>query len=100
MKVFYERSGGFAGMRIQGMVDSNLLPPDQANELEENLKAASFFDLPEQLPSTQGGADRFHYKITVERGDQKHAVEFDEAAADVSLQSLVQQLNSLARAKR
>ncbi len=97
MKIFYERSGGFGGFHIQRLLDSNKLPQEEAHRLEQNLAAAKFFDLPKKLTSPAGDADRFQYKITVETPDKEHTVEFGEAAADEALQSLVQQLNNLAR---
>ena len=100
MKVFFERTGGFAGMRMAATIDAESLPPEEKSRLEQNLASARFFDLPAKLASPQGGADRFQYRIEVETPGQKHSVEFGEAAAPEELKPLIQQLTILARSAK
>jgi hypothetical protein len=96
-RVEFERTGGFAGMRVAAAIDSTKLPPEDARQLEENLAAAGFFHLPPRPASPAGGADSFHYRITVEEGGRKHTVECGESAAPEALQPLLRQLTLLAR---
>ncbi len=100
MKIEYERTGGVAGMRMAATIDSDRLSPEEARQLEQNLAAARFFDLP-AAPAAPGGtgADRFHYRISVESAGRKHTIDFGEAAMPESLQPLVRQLTLLARSK-
>jgi hypothetical protein len=97
MKVNFERTGGFAGMRMAFTLDSESLAPEERNRLEQNLASAGFFNLPAKMTSPQGGADRFHYRIQIEEPGRKHSVEFGETAAPDELQPLIQQLTLLAR---
>ncbi len=100
MKVSFERTGGFAGMRMAFSLDSESLAPEERSQLENNLASAHFFDLPARLASPPGGADRFQYRIDVEEPGRKHSVEFGEAAVTENMQPLIQQLTRLARSAK
>ena len=78
MHVHFERSGGYAGLSLGTDFDSANLSPEQTSELTRLVNESCFFEQPEVI-STQSGADRFHYAITVDTGTQKHGIEFDEA---------------------
>jgi len=97
MKVNFERSGGFAGLRLSATVDTEKLSPEEAQELEEMVRAARFFDLPAKISSESPGADRFRYKLTVEAEGRRHTVELGEAAASEQLRTLLRRLTALAR---
>src|SRR2546425_7633629 len=58
MQVHFERSGGFAGLRISHDVDSANLPPEEASELSKLIETAHFFELPAVLRATLPRADR------------------------------------------
>ncbi len=100
MKASFERTGGFAGLRMAVTIESESLAPEERSRLAENLASGRFFDLPAKLTSPPGGADRFQYRITVEEPGRKHTVEFGEAAAPEELQPLIQQLTRLARSAK
>jgi hypothetical protein len=100
MRIDLVRTGGFAGMRVATTVNTETLPPDEAHALRESVDAARFFDLPSVAASPAPGADRFHYKITVELEGRRHTVELGEAAAPEALQALLERLTALARAAR
>jgi hypothetical protein len=89
MRIIFERSGGFAGRKIQGTVESSSLSQRQANRLRELLDKAGFFHLPEKLTPETGGPDRFYYKITIESETGIHTVEAAEAAIPPHLRSLL-----------
>ncbi len=97
MQVHFERSGGFAGLRISLDVDSANLPPEEASELSKLIETAHFFELPAVLRAIQPGADRFQYRLKVKTESQEHSVELDEAATPEGLRPL---LNWLMAAKR
>ena len=80
MRVFFERTGGFAGRKIQGSLDSSSLAASKARRLRALLDRSRFFDLPPMLESDEAGADRFHYRITVETERGAHTVEAADAA--------------------
>lgn len=100
MRIDYERTGGFAGMRLAVTLDTAVLPPDQANTLHSLVAEAHFFDLPTQIPAPSPAADQFHYHVTIEAEGKRHAVEVGEASASPALQALLQQLTLLTRAAR
>jgi hypothetical protein len=80
MRIFFERTGGLAGVKLMGSLDSSTLPPREAHQLKRLVKQSGFFDLPSVLESGKPGADHFSYKVTVETGDGKHTVIAGEAA--------------------
>lgn len=101
LRVQWERTGGFAGMRMATTMDTRSLPDEKADELRALVEAAGFFELPETIdgPDT-GGADRFRYTISVETDGQRHTVHTGEAAAPPALRSLIQWLTNDARKGR
>jgi hypothetical protein len=80
MRIFFERTGGLAGIKLRSSLDSSTLPPREARRLQQLLKQSGFFNLPPILQSEKSGADLFSYKVTVETEERKHTVEATEAA--------------------
>ena len=100
MRIQFERTGGIAGMHIAATVETESLPPDEAQSLHDLVKAARFFDLPAVIEPPQSGADQFKYKLTVESEGRQHTVEVGDASAPETLQPLLRRLTVLARAPR
>jgi hypothetical protein len=100
MRIDFERTGGFAGMRLSATIDTVTLAPDQARGLQDLIEAARFFDLPARIPTPPQVADQFNYRVTIEAESRQHTVEVGEASASPALQALLQQLTLLARAAR
>ena len=100
MRINFERTGGFAGMRLSATIDTAALPADQASALQGAIDAAHFFDLPAQIPAPPQVADQFHYHVTIEAEGKRHTVDAGEASGSPALQELHQQLTSLARSAR
>ena len=92
MRILFERSGGFSGRRIQGSLDSSMLPDSEARRLTQLVEQSGFFELPAILESTQPGADRFSYRVTVESEQGRHTVEASEAAVPGSMRPLLDYL--------
>lgn len=99
MQIHFERSGGFAGMKLQHDVDSASLSPDQAQQLSQLLESAQFFKLPQTLQATSPGADRFKYKISVNDGGQSHSVELDDGTAPEQVKPLLRWLTAAQKQK-
>lgn len=99
MTISFERSGGFAGLTLRTVVDTDALPPDEAERLRKLVARAGFFDLPGALPGGEG-ADRFQYVVTAEDGERRHTVRTGEAEAPDALRELLDELTRLARSKR
>jgi hypothetical protein len=97
MRVQFERSGGFAGMRQATTVDTETLPPEEGRQLQALVEAAGFFQLPGEITGSPGGFDRFFYTLTVETEGKRHTVRTGEAAAPASLRTLIDWLTKAAR---
>ena len=98
-RIKFERTGGFAGMRIARDLKLEDLPEDQANTIVELLNDMHFGDLPEQMLD-ESGPDQFTYTITVETEKGEHTVVTGDASAPEKMQELLQLLNRLARTRK
>lgn len=80
MKIYFEESGGFAGIDHNISINTDSLHPEEASELQRLVNNANFFDLPSEpaaasAPSPLRGADYLEYKITIEINDnKKHSI--------------------------
>jgi len=99
MRIVLERSGGFAGITRTASVSTDQLPAEEAQKMAELVDAARFHELPSVIRSTEPGADRFQYKITVESERGKHTVLVDEAAVPPRLQPLLDWMKSYTRTR-
>ena len=97
MQVQFERTGGFAGMRLSAMINSESLSQEEARRLRELVDAAGFFELPREIIGPEQGTDRFLYTLTVEVQGRRHTVQTSEAAAPAALRSLINWLTKVAR---
>jgi len=98
-RIKFERTGGFAGMRIATDVKLDDLPDEQASSIRGLLDDMDFAELPEQLLG-ESGPDQFTYTITVETQKWEHTVVTDDSSAPEKMQELLQLLNRLARTRR
>ncbi len=97
MRISLERSGGFAGMKVRRVIDSNDLPPSEAELLAALLKRSKFFELPPELTSPSPGADRFHYRLTVESDEGVRTVEASDASVPDGMRQLIDWLTGMRR---
>ncbi|MEH2463461.1 protealysin inhibitor emfourin [Nostoc sp.] len=97
MRISFERTGGFAGITKKTTVDTDTLPPNEANTLKSLVEAADFFRLPEQITSPNPQSDRFQYKLTVEDNGKQHTVTVSEAALPGTLRPLIEWLQNIAQ---
>lgn len=97
MRIEFERSGGFANIRVAGAVDTDTLPPQEAQAITNLIEKVDFFALPSVIPSVSGGADRFQYTLTVESEGRRHTVELPESAVTGDFANLIGSLTALAR---
>jgi hypothetical protein len=97
MVIEFERSGGFAGLRLAVTIRSDTLPEAEANELRDLVDAADFFNLPAEMADPGQAADQYSYVVTVESGGQRHTVKTSEAAAPANLKPLLDWLGRAAR---
>jgi len=99
MKINFERSGGFAGVKLVFSLDSDSLPADDAAVLKKLVEDVDFFHLPE--PGAGGGQpDGFQYAITVEQEGQQRTLRVSENMLSEKLRPLVNDLSMRARTQR
>ena len=98
-RIKYERTGGFAGMRIAKDLKFEDLPEEQADSIISLLDDLDFGELPEQM--LKGSMpDQFTYVITVETDDWEHTVVTGDASAPEKMQELLKLLDRLARTRK
>jgi len=100
MHIEFERTGGFAGMRLKAVVQTESLPAAEARELHALIADADFFNLPHVITSPNPGIDQFRYQVTVEKDKQRHTVQTSDVAAPNTLRPLLRRLTVMARASR
>ncbi len=68
LKIFFEQSGGIAGLSRKITLDTNSLPPSEVQEIESIVDSSKFYELPSTIlqPKSNAAADYFKYKITLE----------------------------------
>jgi hypothetical protein len=91
-----ERSGGFTGIPLRAVIDSEQLPIEESRNLHHLVEVSGFFSLPPAIRSPSG-ADRFSYRLTIEDSGRSHTVEVSEGAAPEHLQALIRQVTVMAR---
>jgi hypothetical protein len=98
-RIKFERTGGFAGMRIATDLKWDDLSDEHASRIAELLDDLDFEELPEQLLD-EAMPDQFTYTITVETKKGEHTVVTGDASAPEKMQELLRLLDRLARTKR
>lgn len=96
-KIKFERSGGFAGIRLAAEIEAETLPEDQKKEIAELLDEMDFEELPAKLADRMPLPDEFVYSIIVESGDQKYEAMAGESALPGEMQPLIEILEGIAK---
>ena len=99
-RIKFERTGGFAGMRMATDLKWDDLPEHQADTIMALLDELDFRELPKHIAEKESMPDQFTYTITVETDHWEHTVVTGEDSAPEKLQELLQQLSHLARTRR
>ena len=96
-RIKFERTGGFAGLRIAKDLKMTDLPDEQARTITELLDDLEFKELPEQMLNDSNMPDQFTYTITVETKKWEHTVTTGDTVGSEKMQELLELLNRLAR---
>lgn len=99
MRIIFDRSGGFMGLKSSLTLNLDDLPLDQAETLRRLLDEANFFTLTEN-PPTRPNPDGLQYTITVETNTIQHTVHTGDTTAPDELRPLLQELSQRARLQR
>ena len=95
MKIKFSRTGGFAGIKAQLVLDSDDLPVAVGKAVETLVEKAGFFELPAECRSPR--PDAFQYLVAVEHEGRRHQVRADEVVVPAKLRPLLDHLMQLAR---
>lgn len=99
MRISYERSGGFTGIGVSSVIDTNQIEADVAREVRELVETSRFFDLQEDSLAGDAGADQFQYTLKIDDEDRSRTLRFGDAHGSPELDSLVRRLTVLSRSR-
>jgi hypothetical protein len=101
MRLTFKASGGFApipALTAKHVIDTDELPREQGQELEELVRAADLFSLPQRISNVRpGAADHRTYTISADDGQRAHTVQVDDLVEDDNLRRLIDRLRTLTR---
>ena len=96
-QIKFERTGGFAGIRLAADIELNKLPEDQKKEILNLLDEMDFEDIPEKLSGKMPIPDEFVYSIVVESEKREYKVLSGESALPQEMQPLIEILEGIAK---
>lgn len=96
-KIKFERTGGFAGIRIAADIEVNELPEDQKREILDLLDELDFDELPEKLSGKMSVPDEFVYSIMVEADNREYKALAGESALPEDMKPLLEILERIAK---
>lgn len=96
-RIKFERTGGFAGIRLAADIEVNSLPDDQKKEILELLDEMDFEEIPEKLAGKMPVPDEFVYSVIVESKEREYKVLAGESALPGDMQPLLEILEGIAK---
>lgn len=96
-QIKFERTGGFAGIRLAANIELNKIPEDQKKEILNLLDEMDFEDIPEKLSGRMPIPDEFVYSIVIESEKQEYKVLAGESALPQEMQPLIEILEGIAK---
>ena len=80
MKISIEQTGGFAGISNSYNVDTERIPPNEAEKIKKIVQDGQLFSLSHPIPTLpqKGSADYQSFKVTLEDNETKHIVECNQ----------------------
>jgi hypothetical protein len=104
VRIEFKTEGGiayFPGLSKPFIVESEQLSEEQAAELERLIRAAEFFDLPDELgKSPPGAADVQEYTVTIQDGKRRHTVHIRDPFEDENVAALIKYLQKLRSSRK
>ena len=96
MKIYFERHGGFSGVKLTLALDLERLPQKEADFLLILIKDAELSDLFEKLQEPHS-TDAFIYNISLTENDEKKTYQFLDRNLPVKINPLLHELTLRAR---
>ncbi len=102
MRIDYQCSGGFGGLRLAYKGETDALPDDEAKMLLDLIETANVFELdPNQVSQkTRNIPDDFTCRLTLSMAGRKKTLSFNELGAPETLRRLSAHLRKLAIKKQ
>jgi hypothetical protein len=98
MKIKFRQSGGYAGLRMGCDLDTNLLPLEEAAELQSLVEGSGVAQ--SQSSRSENAADLINYEITIETKEGTRQIAFDDLTLPESIIPLLDYLQSHAKSLR
>lgn len=98
-KIKFERTGGFAGIRLAAEVEMDELPEDQRREILELLDEMDFEELSDKYDGEISFPDGFVYAISVESEKREYRIVAGESALPADMQPLIEILENITKRK-
>lgn len=96
-KIKFERTGGFAGIRLAADIEVNTLPEDQKREILDLLDEMDFDELPAKVSGKMPIPDEFVYSVVIEAEAREYKVMAGESALPVDTRPLIEILERTAK---
>jgi hypothetical protein len=96
-RIKFERTGGFAGIRLAADIEVNELPEDEKHKILELLDEVDFDELPEKLSKKMPIPDEFVYSITVVSDTKEYNVLAGESSMPDDMQPLLEILGGITK---
>ncbi len=97
MRIQFKTEGGMAylpGLSKPVAIDTDELPVAEANELEQLIEAAGFFELPATSVPPRGAADYQQYTISVTAPGRSHTARLTDPIEDPHIRELINYLRA------
>jgi hypothetical protein len=98
MKIKFRQSGGYAGLRMGCDLDTKLLSPEEATQLESLVNTSGV--LQANGDRSENAADLISYEISIETNQGTHQVTFDDLTLPENVLPLLDYLQSRAKPLR
>jgi hypothetical protein len=98
MRIEFARGGGFAApaLRQKYEVNSDDLPPSEAEELHSLVGAVDVATLANPPAAQQPRPDAFHYRLMIDDGQSSHTIQASDADMPESVRPLIEWLSERA----
>lgn len=96
MKLRFDQTGGYAGLVKGCEIDTSTLPPENAREIEQLVKASA---LSSGEFLSQSSRDLYQYELTIEDETSTTSVVLDDQSIPASAKPLIGYLKKCAKPK-
>jgi len=93
----FERTGGFAGIRLAAEIELDDLPDDQKHEILELLDEMDFDELSEKRSGKMSVPDEFVYSVIVKSKEKEYRLLTSESSIPEDMRPLIELLEGIAK---